>query len=75
MKSALGCVYINPTRKRGFDACVTLWVRAEELTNGLDSTLEAKVRRWIAERWPFCNPVFPGRDMPVEAWRALPNST
>ena len=32
----IGCVYVNPTSKRGFDAEVYLWVRQSELEGGLD---------------------------------------
>ena len=69
----LGCVYIDPTRKRGHDAKVTLWVRADELATGLDDALYHCVRDWIAAAWPFRNPAFPGRAIPVAAWRALPD--
>lgn len=68
----LGCLYINPTRKGGHDASVTMWVRADELASGLDAVLEAEARRWIAQAWPFSNPAFPGRSIPAEVWRALP---
>lgn len=35
----IGCVYINPTRKRGYDASVSLWARASELPSGLEDRL------------------------------------
>lgn len=70
----LGCVYINPTRKTGHDASVTLWVRADELASGLDDLLFATVKDWIAATWPFAHPAFPGRDIPIAAWRALPEA-
>ena len=68
----LGCVYIMPTRKRGHDCKVTLWVRSDELASGLDETLYRSVRAWIAEAWPFSNPAWPGRAVSFEDWRALP---
>ena len=68
----LGCLYINPTRKAGHDASITMWVRADELASGLDAILEAEARRWIAKDWPFSNRAFPGRSITPEAWRALP---
>ncbi len=68
----LGCVYINPTRKAGHDAAVTLWVRADELASGLDAELEAAVTAWIADLWPFATPAFPGRAIPLADWHALP---
>jgi hypothetical protein len=68
----LGCVYINPTRRTGFDAAVVLWVRADELASGLDDELYGAVRDWIASAWPFENPAFPGREIPAEEWYRLP---
>lgn len=68
----LGCVYVMPTRKRGHDCKVTLWVRADELAKGLDDALHRAARAWIDEAWPFSNPAWPGRDVSFEAWRALP---
>ena len=68
----LGCVYINPTLRTGFDASVTLWVRADELASGLDDDLYGAVRDWIASAWPFENPAFPGREIPLDEWNALP---
>jgi len=69
----LGCLYINPTSRRGHDAAVTLWVRADTLESGLDGELYAVVRQWIAGTWPFASPAFPGREIPIAAWRALPD--
>ena len=68
----LGCVYIMPTRKRGHDCKVTLWVRADALADGLDGELYRTVRAWIADAWPFSNPAWPGRAVSFEDWRALP---
>jgi hypothetical protein len=49
----LGCMYIVPSEKQGFDAAAALWVRASEVADDLDQVLYATVRRWLAERWPF----------------------
>ena len=68
----LGCVYIEPTRRRGYDAVVYLWARQSELAGGLESRLHTTVRGWIESAWPFESVGFPGRDIPWEAWRAIP---
>ncbi len=68
----LGCVYIMPTLKRGHDAKVTMWVRADEFAGGLDDVLYTTVRRWITTTWPFRSPAFPGREMPFCDWHRLP---
>lgn len=71
----LGCVYINPTPKRGHDAVVYFWVRQSELGKGLDARLSAAVRSWIEREWPFNQVAYPGRDIEWEAWRAVPDET
>jgi hypothetical protein len=68
-----GCVYINPTRKRGYDAVVYLWARQSELASGLETQLYAAVKDWISKKWPFKKVAFPGRDIEWEAWRAIPD--
>ena len=68
----LGCVYIMPTRKRGHDCKVEMWVRADALASGLDEELYRTVRAWIAGAWPFASPAFPGRAISFEDWHAMP---
>ena len=68
----LGCVYIMPTRKRGHDCKVEMWVRADALASGLDEELYRTVRAWIAGAWPFTSPAFPGRAISFEEWHAMP---
>jgi hypothetical protein len=68
-----GCVYIEPTRRQGYDAQIYLWARKSELAGGLEDRLYAAVKDWIAKDWPFKTPGFPGRDIAWETWRAIPN--
>jgi hypothetical protein len=67
----LGCLYIEPSKKTGFDAEIYLWVRQSELVNGLDAVLYTTVKKWITEKWPFKNPAFPIREIPLEQWMSL----
>ena len=67
----VGCVYLYPTRKRGFDAEVYLWALQSELATGLEQRLHSVVRDWIARDWPLRAVAFPGRDIGWDAWRAL----
>ncbi len=69
----LGCVYISPTRKRGYDASISLWVRKSEFDKGLDPILFSAVKEWVAKEWPFKNVAFQGRDIDWDTWRAIPN--
>lgn len=68
----LGCVYIDPTRRAGFDAEVFLWARQSALAGGLEDRLYQRVKAWLQADWPFKKAAFPGRDIDWPAWRALP---
>jgi hypothetical protein len=67
----LGCIYFEPTSRADYDVVITLWVRESELASGLDRRLFQAVKSWVASEWPFSNPAYPGRDIPVAAWHAL----
>lgn len=67
----LGCVYIYPTRKEGFDAEVYYWARQDELASGLETELEATLKQWLSERWPFEKVAFPGKDIAWADWKEL----
>ena len=68
-----GCIYINPTSKRGYDAVVYLWARQSELASGLETRLYAAVKEWVAKEWPSTQVAFPGRDVDWDTWRAIPD--
>lgn len=68
----LGCVYVNPTRKQGYDAAVFLWVRTSEVDKGLDAVLYDTVKRWMTNDWPFKRVAYPGRDIGWDVWEATP---
>ena len=67
----LGCLYINPTKKGDYNAYITMWVRASEVDNGLDSILFDSVKKWISEDWPFEKIAYPGRDIKWEEWKSM----
>ena len=64
----LGCVYIYPTRKKGYDAEVYLWARQSELASGLEVELTASVKAWLKDKWPFKNTALPGTDISIKEW-------
>src|SRR5262249_54544504 len=68
----IGCVYINPTQKRGYDAEIYLWARQSMLAGGLETRLHLAVKEWLAREWPFKKVGFPGRDIKWDDWRAIP---
>ncbi|MBL8242336.1 MAG: hypothetical protein JNM66_33230 [Bryobacterales bacterium] len=55
----LGCVYISPSRKDGYDAAVRLWVTKAEFEKGLQPLLLGEVKAWLAKSWPFKNVLYP----------------
>jgi hypothetical protein len=69
----LGCVYILPTRKQGYDAEVYLWARQSELASGFEARLNGAVNDWISTHWPFDAVAYPGRGIALDEWRALPD--
>jgi virginiamycin B lyase len=71
-QTTVACVYINPSTKAGYDATVRLWVTKQGAAAGLEPVLERAVRAWIKAKWPFKTVAFPGRDMPMPEWTALP---
>lgn len=70
----LGCVYVYPSTRRGYDAVAYLWARQSELAGGLEARRHDAVIAWLARAWPFASVAFPGRGIAWEAWEALPPS-
>jgi len=66
----LGCMYIYPSLREGYDVDVTMWVRESESSTGLDTHLYDSVSRWIKHEWPFEAPVYPGRSISWDSWIA-----
>lgn len=68
----LACVYINPSKKEGYDATVRFLMTERGVAENLQPMLEAKVREWIKTQWPFAKVAFPGLDVTMSDWNALP---
>ena len=69
----LGCVYVDPSEKVGFDAKVILWIRKSEIKNGLDEKLYYAVKKWLSDEWWFSDVAFPGRKQSWHEWELLPD--
>jgi len=67
----LGCVYIDPPQKIGFDANVFLWARQSMLASGMEIRLYEAVRDWLERDWPLRKVAFPCRNINWEQWSAL----
>ena len=69
----LGCVYVDPSEKAGYDAKVILWVRQSEIRKGLDEKLFSAVKIWLSEEWWLTTVAFPGRQLSWQEWESLPD--
>jgi hypothetical protein len=69
----LGCVYIAPSKKQGFDATVRVWVTKEEFDKGFEDQLIPVVKKWLSKKWPFQHVAWPKREIPIDQWNALPD--
>ncbi|MER5636784.1 N-acetyltransferase [Kitasatospora sp. NPDC002227] len=69
----LGCVYIDPARKAGYDAEVSWWVVDSQVGTELEQALDATVPRWLAEQWPFTKVGLIGTEINWDEWLALPD--
>jgi len=67
----LGCVYLYPSLKKGYDVEAYCWVRSSVLKDGTDEKLFAFFKEWVNTQWPFESVAFPGRDQPWEEWEKL----
>uniref|UniRef100_A0A7S3F652 Uncharacterized protein n=1 Tax=Haptolina ericina TaxID=156174 RepID=A0A7S3F652_9EUKA len=68
----VGCVFLFPATKIGFDAEVFLWVTerrsAPQEATELDASVERTLRQWVQSAWPFESVAYPGR---VQCWTAM----
>ena len=65
-----GSVYINPTKKREYDAEVIMWVVPDEHAR-LDAAVYEGVKRWMADAWPLQKVGYPGREVSFGDWDKL----
>jgi len=69
----LGCFYLRPSAKEGYDVAATMWVIKEEFDRGFEDQLFADMKAWVARAWPFQKVAWVGREIPRDEWRRLPN--
>ena len=55
----IGCVYLYPPKRDGYDVDVRSWVRADRAE--FDKPLYDLVSGWLAETWPFASPDYAPR--------------
>ena len=71
-KRLLGCFYVDPPEKQGFDAEIYFWARIDLPNGDLESELSEVVRQFISSEWPFSKVAYPGRDITWEEYDKLP---
>lgn len=69
----IGSFYVRPSPKEGYDAAIRMWVTKADYDAGMEDKLYEWGKTWVEEEWPFENPAFIGREIPMEDWRALPD--
>jgi hypothetical protein len=69
--TCLGGLYVNPTKKRDYDALVLMWT-TPDAPQGLDGEVYEALKKWMAQKWPFTKVGYPGREMSFEQWDELP---
>ena len=67
----LGCVYVDPPTKQGFDAEVFWWAVPDEA--GLEDEVGRAATAWIEAEWPFEQVAYPGRVQSWAEYKALPD--
>jgi hypothetical protein len=70
----VACVYVNPSKKAGYDATVRIVVTAHGEQLKLLPTLQAAVKEWVKSSFPFTKVAYPGLDVPMPEWNALPDA-
>jgi hypothetical protein len=73
-EECLGCCYIVPSNKAGYDAAAYYWARSSMLAGGFEDRLGAAFRTWLAKAWPFARVAYPGRDIAWKDWPTKPAS-
>lgn len=66
-----GCVYIYPSKVKGYDAMVRMWVTKDEFDAGFEAELYAWVKDWMQKDWPFAKVAYPGHSIDWAAWDAM----
>ena len=66
--AVIGCVYIYPSSKTGYDTEIAMWVSKPAFENGLDSILFTTIKKWITDKWPFKRVAYPGREISWNEW-------
>jgi hypothetical protein len=67
----LGCCYIDPSDRLGYDVAAWYWGRGDRLSSGLEERIGFAFRDWLKRNWPFKRVAYPGRDISWDDWLKL----
>lgn len=67
----LGCCYIEPSDRLGYDMVAWYWGRGDRWSSGLEDNIGRAFRDWLKRDWPFKRIAFPGRDISWDRWLSL----
>lgn len=73
-KHELGCLYLSPSKKKGYDAVARVWVTKARFDEGFEHELLPELKSWIAAKWPFRSVAWVGREIPRDAFAKLPDN-
>ena len=68
----VGCCYLDPATRAGYDVEVSWWVRDEYVGSPVEAALDAFLPDWIAGVWPFRQPAYVGRRISWTDYLARP---
>jgi hypothetical protein len=69
----LGCIYLSPARKVGYQVEVHHWARPRGGPPELEQALGDFVREWVQDAWPLDGVLHPGLDVDWDTYLALPD--
>lgn len=58
-REEIACVYVNPSKKEGYDAAVHFLMTERGTKEKLEPELRETVREWIKSNWPFAKVDYP----------------
>lgn len=65
---SLGQVSIFPSKIKGYDTEVYIWLHSGKQDEDLDKQLFEVVEQWLSSDWPFESVAFPGRKISWKKW-------
>ncbi len=65
---SIGQVSIFPSKTKGYDTEVYIWLHSGKRDKNLDKQLFEVVEQWLSSDWPFESVAYPGRKISWKKW-------